>query len=718
MSFVSFLYSYVSIIRFAFYIDLLIGNLSFHFQKNNYKPKPREMALETRSSQKLDVSQLVQAALNVLDFLKQVDGFSGLHCGRILRNAIRRYEVFWLPLAAKQGRASRLLAAPLDIAWVWHVHMLAPDSYEQDCLNIVSQVIDHTPMNGSQRQEGLQRARHLWETTYPGEPFEVDLTQETWFAEPYNRKIQHDLEKACEHHCNFYYQVSMPHYADRKFLAEAVERYEHHLILQGRGRHCPMIPCYDVHLIRRSHKQFPLNYKQVITEMFGAKQRHDDNEASVSLLSELDNLGKSTRAVLEKEGLQVYKPGTMYRGEPLRYRPPEPDWRNTPLARLECVLSILKVEVLNTKVTKTFHVRLFDPKGSLLLLLSMKGGHGVAPMAQCIVNNENEHTITVSLHKKSFFGEKAIGSCGTSMMSYIESLNVGGPAPTHPWIVDVPFRGSVVRLTVLSNPPTVMEYRFPISRGLYSTMFDHPSRFMPWRYVFSIVLDDRQKEALKCRVENESPGLLSKVTVLDRHYVTLASANTVISPVLPEKDSTDGEERYVPLNQLESDRAMLIRGRKDWGICIGKWETGKFGGDLVIKFFSLHGKKGWCPVYNWRERHKIYFDSSKTNYVEIDLERSIFYVSPATQNIPEAIALAFSVSILKQICKPLIARNSPMLAAAGCSTSVPTNNYIGHKAFRTTVERDSHYLGGGGGGHCDAGGGGGCGGGGDGGGGD
>ena len=123
------------------------------------------------------IAELVEGASNVLDFLQDVDTFSCLYAGPILRNAIRRYEVFWLPLAAGQGRESRSLAAPLDIAWVWHVHMLAPQHYEQDCLNIVSQVIDHTPMNIYQRLEGRQTARYLWEASYPREPFEVDLPQ-------------------------------------------------------------------------------------------------------------------------------------------------------------------------------------------------------------------------------------------------------------------------------------------------------------------------------------------------------------------------------------------------------------------------------------------------------------------------------------------------------------------------------------------------------------
>ena len=102
---------------------------------------------------------LIQEAKTELDFLALVDDFPSLYAGPVLKNAIRRYEMFWLPLAAREGSASRLLAAPLDIAWVWYLHMLSPQDYEQDCMNIVSQVVDHLPMDRYQRGRGLQNAR-------------------------------------------------------------------------------------------------------------------------------------------------------------------------------------------------------------------------------------------------------------------------------------------------------------------------------------------------------------------------------------------------------------------------------------------------------------------------------------------------------------------------------------------------------------------------------
>lgn len=45
--------------------------------------------------------------------------------------AIERYETRWLPLLAEH-RGVKALAAPLDVAWVWLMHALAPSKYAAD----------------------------------------------------------------------------------------------------------------------------------------------------------------------------------------------------------------------------------------------------------------------------------------------------------------------------------------------------------------------------------------------------------------------------------------------------------------------------------------------------------------------------------------------------------------------------------------------------------
>ena len=53
-----------------------------------------------------------------------------------------RYETYWLQLAAKHP--SECLAAPLDVAWIWHSHLLAPLSHRRDCLSNVGVVVNQS----------------------------------------------------------------------------------------------------------------------------------------------------------------------------------------------------------------------------------------------------------------------------------------------------------------------------------------------------------------------------------------------------------------------------------------------------------------------------------------------------------------------------------------------------------------------------------------------
>lgn len=42
------------------------------------------------------------------------------------------------------------------------------------------------------------------------------------------------------------------------------------------------------------------------------------------------------------------------------------------------------------------------------------------------------------------------------------------------------------------------------------------------------------------------------------------------------------------LNQQEGERVIFIRGSKDWGICVGKWDG------FVKGVFGVFGVKGEC----------------------------------------------------------------------------------------------------------------------------
>ena len=52
-----------------------------------------------------------------------------------MNRAVQRYETCWLPLLAKH-RGVRDMGAPLDVAWAWLMHALAPSKYAADVQSI------------------------------------------------------------------------------------------------------------------------------------------------------------------------------------------------------------------------------------------------------------------------------------------------------------------------------------------------------------------------------------------------------------------------------------------------------------------------------------------------------------------------------------------------------------------------------------------------------
>ena len=268
---------------------------------------------------------LIQAAKNELDFLALVDEHPNLFSGPVVKNAIRRYELLWLPLISHHQRMCERtdLAAPLDIAWVWHVHMLAPCHYEQDCNNIVSGLVDHCLL----RQVALQRAKSLWEERYPHEPFEINVDEEdSYLQHTYSSRIKYNLEEACQRQFKFYYQVSLPHYCDSRFLKDAVNRYITHLRLKQKNPDVFLVPCYDFDLIWHAHQQHPIKYKQSTTKCLGRILNHDDSETDRAAGSKLYDSAIKTRAIWKKAGCSFEKAGAMYRGDP-----PDPKVPHGPL---------------------------------------------------------------------------------------------------------------------------------------------------------------------------------------------------------------------------------------------------------------------------------------------------------------------------------------------------------------------------------------------------
>ena len=260
---------------------------------------------------------LITQAINQIEFLGQLNKIPGLKLPHIIVRSVYRYEKFWLPLAAAYPQ--ECLSAPLDIEWVWHCHMLSPRAYATDCQNIVNTVVNHTLKDKKDFQISQTKSRDIWYKLYgkEKEPFTLD------FNAPYDdhdmnnfiSKISYNIVEAASRQKEFYYQVSLPHYKDTKFLDGGLIRYKKFLYLKQQLPDEFIVPCYDIDLLWHTHQLNPRIYKQDMMKYIGNLFNHDDNVGGRSKGSKLYNADLNTRKhwkTIFAERFSLY--GAMYRG--------------------------------------------------------------------------------------------------------------------------------------------------------------------------------------------------------------------------------------------------------------------------------------------------------------------------------------------------------------------------------------------------------------------
>lgn len=200
---------------------------------------------------------------------------------------------------------------------MWHCHLLAPVAYVNDCARVCNTEIDHSLTPQVDRADTEQ----LWSKKYPGINFNINLVETGVKPPSYESHIQYDLEKAAERQRSFFYQVSLPHYNDEKFVQNAITRYRHFLTLKRLNPESFVVPCYDVDLIWHSHQVHPAAYKRDTETTLGKLFNHDDSVNDRSEGSKLNVSDKETRMLWrEAFGTNFSEFGAMYRGLPAKGR--------------------------------------------------------------------------------------------------------------------------------------------------------------------------------------------------------------------------------------------------------------------------------------------------------------------------------------------------------------------------------------------------------------
>lgn len=108
----------------------------------------------------------------------------------------------WLGLKQRHPKAP--LAPTRDIDLFWHLHMLSPVAYFNDCQRLFGHLLDHDGGFGKgegelpQLIEVFTRTAKLWEQTY-AEPYREDGL---FMSEAQMTNCWHDCQNRCWHACS------------------------------------------------------------------------------------------------------------------------------------------------------------------------------------------------------------------------------------------------------------------------------------------------------------------------------------------------------------------------------------------------------------------------------------------------------------------------------------------------------------------------------------
>jgi hypothetical protein len=206
---------------------------------------------------------------------------------------LSRYQDHWLPLVALYPEEH--LIPPLDIAWIWHVHRLAPLLYAAFCKQKYGMVLNnhaafeyqlHSQQHMQQHQNNAKRTRVLWKQHYPGaffylkeEQTEEAKEQESFVIGKYD--TSYDLAKACSRQSKFVKSISVPLYRSKNILTHAIQQYHQFLLVVKRSREQDnqfMVPSIAIDLVWHTHQLLSTsNYIEETTRIAGFPVNHNDN---------------------------------------------------------------------------------------------------------------------------------------------------------------------------------------------------------------------------------------------------------------------------------------------------------------------------------------------------------------------------------------------------------------------------------------------------------
>ena len=180
-------------------------------------------------------------------------------------SAIYRYETYWLPLVAESG--SKNLKPSWDVYYVWCLHILTSLDYRRYCQDRFGKIVDHQfEESVKEEDEARDRGKALWEEHFPEERFEASSGSG---SSQKDSGLSEVIFQSEEKQATFFYQVSLSHFRDRKFVDSAVYRYRKLLGLKAAHPTADLCPTADIEVVRHAHVLHPAAYEADLGRILG-----------------------------------------------------------------------------------------------------------------------------------------------------------------------------------------------------------------------------------------------------------------------------------------------------------------------------------------------------------------------------------------------------------------------------------------------------------------
>ena len=605
-----------------------------------------------------------------------------------------------------------------------------PVAYEEDCKAVTGgKVIDHRLLSGPERRKQIEVTRDLWNRSYPGEVFYVDLNDPDPHVDPtFRSNLKYDLETAVVKEMVFNYQVALPHYSDETFLKEAIKRYWFMLMIYKESSQVPVVPYFDNDLIWHAHMAHPKIYKKETIQLFYYILPHKYTDSVRLPGTEAWERIAVARRVWDEKKRPMAVSGGMFRGTPPIPGPPRNPDRYTSYAHKTYYLqprelrirnlengmyrAVIKCESKASDVTQTFIV--YDSGFEPLTKACSRKFDVTNDEARFVLNTDKFYGLSVSLYKQV---SEALFESYVATVDFPPSSLVGKKVSDFMLSLSLKFAGYIDKKG--SQLPKREYPRFDCTLDLFCPairpgcyylrvekkqrafrkfpnlveLLQLPSIVVPFHlsktdinchYGDHFILGSLGDPAFHLRIVHCLSPKVSVIEVADFNSEMVASAHIVDNGTLPNIIQVSEPKLCATLSP-QTQRAIVIRSENcDWGILRASWQgyrkffnPGYLAAELFI--LGMHPKK-WIPFQCTGHKHTT-LTIDLTNYkhvkgnVTVDIKTATTIFEGSVSCVPELVCLSASVAVLFTLCQP---RDAPPVDESGAAitySSFPKKSY-------------------------------------------